>query len=51
MMVAMDLVVRGDLVLPDRVLRDGALGIVDGRIAAVAHPAQTAPVSASTPVT
>ena len=48
MMVAMDLVVRGDVVLPDRILRDGALGILDGRIAAVIHPAQTAPDAAET---
>ncbi len=42
-MVQMDLVVRGDVVLPDRVLPDAALGIIDGRIAAVIHPAQAAP--------
>jgi allantoinase len=44
----MDLVVRGDVVLPSRILRDGALGIADGRIAAVIHPAQAAPDAAET---
>ena len=38
-MAQLDLVVRGDLVLPDRVLRDGALGVLDGRIAAIFWPA------------
>src|SRR5947207_2879563 len=42
-MVPMHLVVRGDLVLPDRILRDGALGILGGRIAAVIDPADAAP--------
>jgi allantoinase len=35
-----DLVVRGDLVLEDRVVRNGALGITDGRIAAVLEPGE-----------
>ena len=42
-MVAMALVVRGDVVLPDRILRNGVLGVLDGRIAAGIHPAQAAP--------
>ena len=33
-----DLLVRGDLVLPARVLRGGALGVRDGRIAGVFEP-------------
>ncbi len=33
-----DLVIRGDLVLEDRVVRDGALGIVGATIAAVLEP-------------
>ncbi len=33
--MAFDLIVRGDLVLPDRVVRDGYLGVADGRIAAL----------------
>src|SRR5437870_4113021 len=33
-----DLLVRGDLVLPGRVLRGGALGVRDGRIAGVLEP-------------
>ena len=47
-MTELDLVVRGDLVLPDRVLRDGALGILDGRFATVSHPADAAPDAAET---
>jgi allantoinase len=31
----LDLIVRGDLVLPDRLLRDGVVGIVDGRIVGI----------------
>lgn len=45
-----DLVVRGDLVLPDRVLDNGYLGIRDGRIAAVgvdAPPAANQTVDAT----
>lgn len=34
-MKPLDLVVRGDLVLPDEVLTAGAVGIVDGRIAGI----------------
>lgn len=33
--MAFDLIVRGDLVLPDRVVRDGYLAVLDGRIAAL----------------
>ena len=33
--MAFDLMVRGDLVLPDRVVRGGYLGVIDGRIAAL----------------
>ena len=42
----LDLIVRGDLVLPDQVIRDGAIGILDGRIAAVIAPSAAAPAAA-----
>jgi allantoinase len=39
----LDLVVRGDIVLPGRLLRDGAVGIVDGRIVGVFEHGFTLP--------
>jgi dihydroorotase-like cyclic amidohydrolase len=47
-MTQLDLVVRGDLVLPDRVLHHAALGVRDGRIAEVIDPARDAPDAAET---
>ena len=37
----LDLLIQGDIVLPDRVLTDGMIGIRDGLIAAIFEPGAT----------
>jgi allantoinase len=44
----LDLVVTGNLVLPDRILLDGALGVLHGRIVSVSQPATAVPDAAQT---